>query len=181
LFLQPSLSQEISLQIFQHPALGVVYEGFGLYQTTLYKKSNDRLSTMSWSKSLNRYGLLFQIEGDSGGRGGIKYGKSRIKIIAQQFYRCRLFATRGDPKECLGNEGDWLYESYEFNKVSDQFSLYLGESIFDFMTIGIQWNLFWNIESDNIEVLKLNLHSSMLEEDLKERFVEYFLKFYTKL
>ena len=112
---------------------------------------------------------------------GSKLGLSKIEISVDQTYRCRLFATQGDPTECQDKKGQWLRNSGDISKNSNQISLYVGRKLWGFLSLGIQYNLFWNENQNNIEVLDINSHSSILENELKENYAEYFLKLYTKL
>jgi len=151
-----------------------------LYHTSRSKKYSGRFGDLNWSKKSERYGFIFKIPGDTWDIGN-KLGFSNIRISVDQTYRCRLFATQGDPVECQDKKGQWLRNSGDISKNSNQISLYIGRKLWGFLSLGIQYNLFWNENHNNIEVLDINSHSSILENELKENYAEYFLKLYTKL
>ena len=179
-FPQIILSQTVSLQVFQNAGVQFRIKPLGIYFSGSSKDQENRSGTINWSRNLQRYGLLFQGPSKKFVL-GFKLGVSKINLDVDQSYRCRLFATQGDPKECKNKKGEWLNQSYNFYQDSNQISLYLGSTALNFMSFGIQWNLFSVRKSNKDEISKLDSRFSMLEKELQENFVEYYLKFYGKL
>lgn len=177
LFPSTIFCQKISLQFFQNPSFVFRGNNVGLYYTTVKGGGEDRFGNLKWYKNINRYGFLIQKKSIRSSKWtvGLKYGRENLNLNIHQSYRCRLFATQGDPSECTEKRGEWVHNDQTLEKGYDHAAAFFGGRI-GFLELGIQWNQFVLSRYEEIDLMKIENHKQAIYSDLKKNNSEYYLR-----